>query len=211
MININNKPFLYSLEQAATQTDDYREFEALLKEQKRDFRDYVEEFFLSDLAAHKRFYFLKIIEDKLYEIHRDFGDSIRDSDERFFQFWIKMIDDAQRFVNIGVETLQFQVTCPAHMLAEEKTRTFPLCNWTANRSDLMEAIVGIYHADVVRLKDGSRPSFAVFVKEIGNIFGITFNNPYEYMRKILIRKKSQTPFINRMIAAIMEKIADMNK
>jgi len=221
MININQQPFLFTLEQAAThlrlhnnckQTVDYRAFEALLKEQKRDFKEYVEECFFSDLSAHKRFYFLKSIEDELYEIHQNYADIIRDDDARFYQFWIKIVDDARRHIKIGIDVLKYQRKCPPHLLVDaEKTRTFPLCNWTAQRADLMEAIVGIYQTDVIRLHDGSRPSFAVFAKEIGALFGITFSNPHEEMRKILNRKKNQTPFFNRIISVIKEKIDDMSK
>ena len=45
MTEFSHQPFLSSLEQAANQTDEYVEFEALLKEQKRDFKEYVKECF----------------------------------------------------------------------------------------------------------------------------------------------------------------------
>jgi len=75
----------------------------------------------------------------------------------------------------------------------------------------MEAIVGFFQADVIRLQDGSRSSFALFAKEIGNIFGITFNHPHDEMRRILNRKKNQTPFLNRIIATLKGKSDDMDK
>ena len=211
MTNINNKPFLLTLEQAATQTGDYRAFEALLKEQKRDFKEYVKEYFFSDLSAHKRFYFLKSIEDELYEIHQNFADAIRDSDERFYHFWLKMIDDTRRHIKIGIDVVKYQRKCPPHLLVDaEKTRTFPLCNWTAQRADLMEAIVGLYYADVVRLQDGSRPSFAVFAKEFGELFGITFQRPHDEMQRIINRKKNKTPFLSRLISDLNRKIDGTN-
>ena len=146
--------------------------------------------FFSGLAAHKRFYFLKTIEAGLYEIHKDYASALRGGNVHFYHFWVKMIDDTRRFIKIGLDVLEYQRKCPAHLLVdEEKTRTFPICQWTAQRSDLMEAIVGLYHADIIRMQDGSRPSFMVFAKEIGNVFGVTFNYPHDEMRKIINRKK----------------------
>ena len=221
MTNINQPPFLFTLEQAATnlrlhnnceQTVDYRDFEALLKEQKRDFKEYVEEYFFSDLSADKRFYFLKSIEDELYETHQEYADIIRDDDERFYLFWIKMIEDTRRHIKIGIEVLEYQKDCPAHLLVDvEKTRTFPLCNWTAQRADLMEAIVGIYQADVIRLHDGSRPSFAEFANEVGGVFGVSFKYPNDEMRKIVKRKRNKTPFLSKLISVMNGKIDDLDR
>ena len=98
------------------------------------------------------------------------------------------------------------------MLAEDDEQPdFPLCNWTAQRADLMEIIVGIYQADVIRMQDGSRPTFTHFARAIGHVFGITFKNPHEEMRKVLKRTIRQTPFLNRIIAAIKGKIDDKLK
>ena len=164
-------------------------------------------FFFSGLSADKRFYFLKTIEAGLYEIHQDYADTIRVGNVHFYHFWIKMIDDARRHIKIGLDVLEYQRKCPAHLLVdEEKTQRVPLCNWTAQRVDLMETIVGVYQADVVRLKDGSRPSFAVFAKEIGGVFGITFNRPNDEMKKIISRKKNKTPFLSRLISDMNRRI-----
>ena len=51
MTEFSNQPFLSSLEQAVNQTDDYVAFEALLKEQKRDFKEYVKESFFFRLVG----------------------------------------------------------------------------------------------------------------------------------------------------------------
>ena len=51
MTEFSNQPFLSSLEQAANQTDDYVEFETLLKEQKQDFKEYVKECFFFRLGG----------------------------------------------------------------------------------------------------------------------------------------------------------------
>ena len=205
MTNFSNQPFFSLLEQAANQTVSYRDFEPLLKEQQCHFKEDVEERFFSGLSAPKRFYFLTDVDYDLCRIRKEYASQIREADADFFRFWSMMIDDARHFVAIGIKTLKFQAQCPAHMLTEEHARKFPLCNWTAQRSDLMEAIVGFFQADVIRLQDGSRPSFALFAKEIGSLFGITFNHPHDEMRRIINRKKNLTPFLNRVINGIKIK------
>ena len=69
----------------------------------------------------------------------------------------------------------------------------------------MKAIVGIFQANVIRLKDGNRPPFSLFAQEIGNIFGITINRPHNEMQKVLRRKRDQTPFFNRIIDSMKNK------
>jgi len=210
MTNLSNQPFLLSLKQATKQICDYQDdYEIVLQEQQDEFKEYVQNYFNSDVAAPKRFQFLKTADYKLERIHLMYADAIRENNTDFYRFWSMLITDTRRFISIGIDTLNFQAICPAHMLTDEHARKFPLCNWTAQRSDLMEAIVGFFQADIIRLQDGSRPSFALFAKEIGSIFGITYNNPHFEMRKILNRKREQTPFMNRIIAGLKDKSEKM--
>ena len=104
------------------------------------------------------------------------ADKIRANNVHFYRFWAMMIVDTRRYINVGIKTLEFQKTLPEHMLATP-AQTFPDYKWTASQRDLMEIMVGIHQVDVIRLKDGKRPSFAMFAKFIGNFFGITFANP----------------------------------
>jgi len=100
--------------------------------------------------------------------------------------------------------LEFLTTCPAHLL-EKPSKTLPDFVWTANKIDLTETMVGIYQADVIRLTNGKRPTFEQVAQFFGNVFGISYDNLYTDARKVLQRKKSQTPFLNRIIAAIKTK------
>jgi hypothetical protein len=211
MINLSSQPFLLSLEQAAAQTGDYTGYEALLEEQQSAFLQYVEDFFDADIAARKRFQFLKTVQQRLDFIRLKYSDTVKERNADFHRSWSLLITDTWQIASVGVKTLEFQSRCPSHMLAEtEQSHTFPLCKWNASRSDLMELIVGVYQADVIRLQDDSKPSFALFAKETGAVFGITFSNPHDEMRKILTRKKTQTPFFNRIISCLKGKIDDIN-
>jgi len=209
MINLCSQPFLLSLQQSAQQKDNHQDYEVLLQEQQNEFKEYVQNCFDSEMAAPKRFQFLRRADYELDSIHLRYAGNIEENNANFYRFWSMLIVDTRRFIAIGVDTLNFQAICPAHMLPEA-VQSFPSCNWTAQRSDLMEAIVGFFQADCIRLQDGSRPSFALFAKAIGNVFGITFNHPHDEMRKILNRKREQTPFFNRIIASIKNKIIKMD-
>jgi hypothetical protein len=51
-------------------------------------------------------------------------------------------------------------------------------------------------------------------KFIGGFFGISYANPHEEMKRVLNRKKNQTPFFNRVIDSIKNKnvkLDDLNK
>jgi hypothetical protein len=210
MEDLSKQPFLLSMKQAVEKTGDLDAYETLLQEQQDAFMEYLDEHFNSEMPAPKRFHFLKRVEYEMCSIREIDADKIMGNDENFYRFWTMMIADTLRFIAIGVKTLEFQRECPAHMLAEP-SQTYPSFNWKGSRNDLTEATVGIYQADVIRLNDGSRPSFALFSKFIGDFFGITYKNPYAELRKVLDRKRNQTPFLHRIIECLKKKTDDINK
>ena len=209
MENVRKHPFLLSMRLAVSHTGDFERFKTLLLEQHDAFKEYLDEWFYSEKPAPKRFHFLKRAEYELCRLRDEEAEKIRETDEIFYRFWAMKIDDTLRFIATGVETLIFQSNCPAHMLIEA-SQTFPEYKWMATRTDLSEAIAGIFQVDVIRLKDGSRPSFVPFAKFIGSFFGISYNNPHDDLRKILNRKKNQTPFLNRIIERLKGKSDDEN-
>ena len=212
MTNLCVYPFLSSLVEVAQHTGDYQQYEALLLEQQNSFDACISEYFTSGKIASRRFFCLRIAYEELYQIHKTYGEQIKENDANFYRFWSELIESTRRFIAVSVETLRFQRKCPPYMLAEDdEQQTFPLCNWTAQRTDLMEITVGLYQADVIRMPDGSRPTFTHFARAIGHVFGITYVNPHEEMRKVLNRKRNQTPFLNRIISAFKGKFDDTSK
>jgi hypothetical protein len=212
MMNLCSQPFLLSLEQAAEQTDNYTDYETLLQKQQIEFLKYLENIFDSGISAPKRFQFLRTADVILESILLMYRDVIKKHDADFHRFWSMLITNTRRYVSIGIEMLEFQSHCPAQMLAEpEQSHTFPLCKWTANHKDLMELIVGVFQIDVIRLQDGSRPSFALFAKAIGSVLGIDFNHPHNEMQRVLNRKKDQTPFLHRMIECMKSRRDKMDE
>jgi len=209
MEDLNKHPFLLSMQQAVEKTGDWDGYETLLQEQQDAFKDYLNEYFNSEMPAPKRFQFLKRAEYEVSRINRKEADKIRQTGEKFFGFWSMMIEDTLQFISIGVKTLEFQRKCPAHMLTET-VQSFPACIWTAHKIDLMEAMVGLHQIDAIRLQDGSRPSFPLFAQSIGNIFGITFDDPKKEAHKVLARKKNPTPFFERIITVLKNKKTDMD-
>ena len=208
MIHLNNQPFLLSLRQAEKHTDAHQEYETMLQEQHADFKEYVQECFNSETPAPKRFLFLGRADNELCSIHQKYADIIKEANAKLYHIWATMIDDTRRFIAVGIDTLHFQAKCPAYMLADNTSQKFPALKWTGSRNDLTEAMVGVYQSDTIRLQDGSRPSFALFAKSIGNLFGVPYNYPHDDLRRLLSRKKNPTPFLNRMIEIIKSKNAD---
>ena len=204
MEHISKQPFLLSLQQAVEQTGDWQVFGTVLQEQQSAFKEYMCSHFNSNLPAPKRYHFLKIADYLLNKISKKHGGQIKEINEQFYTFWSFLIDDARSYVQIGIETLKFQTKCPAHMLSEP-VQSFPACIWTAKKIDLSEVLVGIYHIDAIRLQDGSRPSYPLFAQSIGNVFGITFDEPKKEANRVLSRKKNPTPFFERIIAVLKNK------
>ena len=198
-----SQPFLLLLQQAMSQTDNTDSFVASLNEHQQKFKDYVRDYFFSDHPAPKRFYFLMCVNHELSKIRSKYGNAVQEANPDVFQQWDFLIEDTRQYVSIKIETLKFQRKCPPHMLAEP-VQSFPLCNWMAQKIDLSECVVGIFLTDAIRLQDGSRPSFTLFLKSIGNIFGITFKHPEREMQRVLERKNKQTEFLKKIISSIEE-------
>ena len=211
MIDLFRQPFLSSLQKDVSQTDSLDSHKALLQEHQSEFKVYVHTRCSSETVMYKRFYFLQIAIYVLHNIRSDIADRYQESHEDYFRFCSKMIEDTHRFISIDIKTLHFQKECPAWMATEQELTAFPLCQWNAQRADLMELVVGLYQADAIRLLDGSRPSFAHFAKEMGSVFGITFNHPHDEMQRIINRKKNKTPFLSRLISAILGKFENVNR
>jgi hypothetical protein len=209
MDNLCNQPFLLSLRQAVEQTGDLQGYEALLQEQQSAFKEYLQTSCDTEMPAPKRYQFLKTADYQLSRLRLLCGDKIKEKDVDFFRVWSMLIMDTRWFINVGVETLKFQAECPAHLLTEP-SQTFPEFKWMGSRNDLTEAFTGLYLVDVIRLKDGSRPSYVLFAKFFGSFFGIPYSNPHDEMRRILNRKKNPTPFMLRIIDAIRDKSAKMD-
>ena len=201
MLNIKNQPFLLSLQQEAGQTGDSEGFKTLLLEQQNSFKIYLDDCSHADISIEKRYEFLKTAEYELCHIQMMLSDKISANDAVYFRFWSNLAMDTQRYINIGIQTLEFMTTCPEHML-NEPSKTFSDYEWIAQKIDLAEVAVGLYQADVFRLINGKRPSFAKFLKSFADFFGISYVNIYHQAARVVDRKKNQTPFLLRVIAAI---------
>jgi hypothetical protein len=204
MENLRKQPFLLSMQQAVNQTSDLEGYRTLLSEQQDAFKEYLDEHFNSEKPAPKRFRFLKRAEYELCRIREKDADKIMENDEIFYRFWVMIIEDTLRFILIGTKSLEFQSNCPAHMLSEP-VQSFPACIWSVNKIDLMELMVGVYQIDAIRLQDGSRPSFPLFVQAVGNVFGIEFDDPKKEAHRVVTRKKNPTPFFDRIVTLLKNK------
>ena len=210
MIHLSSQPFLLSLRRITAPGNDLESYQSLLKEQQSAFKLYLEACCHSDIPAPARYEFLKNADYELCSIRMMNADAIREKDFSFYRFWSMMIVDTRRFISVGIKTLDFQRKCPAHMLAETHD-TFPPCKWISSKVDLSEAMVGLFQVDAIRLQDGSRPPFALFVKIIGGFFGITYDNPYKDIGRVINRKKDYAPFLHRMIECLKDKKIKMDE
>ena len=206
MTNLNDQPFLFSMKREMEQISDLEGHKTLLQAQQSAFKTYLSECCHSEIPAPERFEFLSIADYEVCSLRLLYTDKIRENNDGFYRFWSILLADTRRFISAGIKTLEFQISCPAYLLTKP-TPTFPSFTWTGTRTDLMEALVGIYLAGVIRLKNGARPSFTLFVNFIGHFFGITYKHPSDEMRKVLGRKRDQTPFFHRVIKCMKDKDA----
>ena len=204
MTNLNNQPFLVSMAQAAQQTGNFSDYQNLLQEQQTQFKDYLDKACRPDIPINNRFDFLSVAEYEICSIRLKYADKIRKTDMDFYHFWSMLIMDTRRYISTGINMLNFLKTCPLHLLTEP-SKTFPEYRWMGSRRDLIEGLAALFHANVIRLRNGNPISFATFANFIGSFFGITFKNPYDEMRKVISRKRDKTAFLNKLIESITGK------
>jgi hypothetical protein len=205
MENFYEHPFLLSLRRTVGQTDDLAGYETSLQAQQDEFREYLKKCCPSEIPAQKRYEFLQNVDYEVCHIRLLCADKIRANHLHFYHFWSTLIVDTRRYIKLGLKVLEFQRKLPPHMLAEA-SQTFANFKWTSSRIDLSEVIAGLFQVDTIRLKDGSRPSFALFAKCIGELFGVPYDNPHDDLRKVMSRKKNPTPFLFRIIESIRDKM-----
>ena len=204
MTELNNQPFLVSMAQAAQQTGNFEDYRTLLKEQHTLFKNFLDETCKPDTPAPARFDFLKQAEYEICCIRLYFADQIREHNQDFYMFWSKLIVDTRRFIDVGVETLEFLKNCPAHLIAEP-AKTVSEYRWTGSHRDLIEVLAALFKMNVIQLKNGNPLEFTPFANFFGSIFGISYPNPNSEMSRVVNRKKDPTPFLNRMIDRLKAK------
>jgi len=204
MDNLSQQPFLLSMKQAAKETGDWESYETMLQEQYSAFKAYLYESCSSDIPAPVRYEFLQSANYEICSIRLMYADKIRTNNAQFYRFWAMMIVDTRRYINAGIKTLDFLRKCPPYLVSNP-AKTFPDYDWTASRNDLTEAMAGVFLADVIRLKNGKTPSFAMLIRFVGNFFGIDYKNPSQDFKVVIDRKRNQTPFLERLIVSIKDK------
>ena len=203
MIHLSRQPFLLSLRQEVAQTSQLEGHRALLYAQQGDFKEYVSGCCEAEIPVFHRFRFLKLADYELGSIRLYYAERVRKRDVDYYRCWSMLITDTQRFIAVCVETVNFQTTCPVHLI--EIAQPSPTYHWIGQRVDLSETMVGIYQTDLIRMADGRRPSFAHFAKCIGGMFGVPYETPYDDFRKVVNRKRNPAPFLQKMIDGIKGK------
>jgi hypothetical protein len=205
MTDISSHSFLLLLEQVKNQTDNYESYFSSLQEQQKMFKVLLQEYIYSEEPAPRRFHILKNAKSELSNIRSMHGARIRENHPVLFEKWTLLIKDTRRCISNGIEMLQFQAVCPAHIPAhipakpEDPEDTLPIFVWTAQKIDFAEVLTGFITAGVIRLQDGRIPSFALMAETVGRNFGITYKDPHKIFDRVINRKRDQTAFLNTLI------------
>jgi hypothetical protein len=206
MTHLSHHTFLLSMKEEQENINVSEGRKDLLQEQQDKFKEFLSEHCGLEMPPSERYEFLTKADYEICSIRLMHTDKIKESGMEYYRFWALLLADTRRFIKAGLNSLEFQATCPPYLLKE--AATFPTYEWKGSRADLTELLTGIYCADVIRLKNGKRPSFVPFAQFFGNFFGIEYKYPGDEMRKILTRKRDPAPFFHRIIESLKEKEAN---
>ncbi len=88
-----------------------------------------------------------------------------------------------------------------------RTDLAPAAKWTGTLVDLLELLVPLHKAGLLRKPDGREFPFAGLVETFGNLLGVAIpNDLYDRKTKMLMRKKNPAPLLDRLRRLFLEEV-----
>jgi hypothetical protein len=81
-------------------------------------------------------------------------------------------------------------------------------HWTASKSDLVELVYGLYHANAV---DQSKVSIQELANALGNLFRVELGDVYRTFLEIRNRKLVQIKFLDQVKSSLQNKIYELDE
>jgi hypothetical protein len=82
----------------------------------------------------------------------------------------------------------------------------PLAKWNGTIAELLELSVSVHGAGLIGKSTGEPMAYSDIISLVENIFGLTISRPYERKSKLFMRKKDETPFLNRLITVFHSEV-----
>ena len=86
----------------------------------------------------------------------------------------------------------------------------PSVKWLGSIAELLELAIPVFCAGKIAKPTGEPMAYSDVVALIEEIFGITVSRPYERKTKLFNRKKSETPFLNKLITIFRLEVEKSN-
>ena len=74
----------------------------------------------------------------------------------------------------------------------------PLAKWTGTMSGLLEIIIALFLAGLIRKPSGHKMNLAKVAGLFGKIFGVEPRDLYGRKSKLMARKKNEAPFLDSL-------------
>jgi hypothetical protein len=82
----------------------------------------------------------------------------------------------------------------------------PIAKWNGTIAELLELSVSVHGAGLIVKSTGEPMAYSDVISLVENIFGLTVSRPYECKSKLFMRKKDETPFLNRLIMVFHSEV-----
>lgn len=129
---------------------------------------------------------------------KNVSDSLR---RRYAETTLRLIDAELHLLHIRVEHPE---------LFSAKTRGV-LLHWQGSINDLVEIISALFYSKVIVDEGGVPLSFLKLVNSVETLFGVSISRPYDKRGRLEMRKKSVTPFLDKLKTLVIKNTTTDNQ
>lgn len=114
------------------------------------------------------------------------------------------------FIDCELDLVRMELEHPERFISFPDDNT-PLARWNGTIAELLEYTIPLQIAGRLSANSGEPLSYTDTVKLVERIFGITISAPYDRKTKLLSRKKSDTPFLDKMRIVFREEAEKLHR
>jgi len=82
----------------------------------------------------------------------------------------------------------------------------PLAKWNGTISELLELVIALFLTGEIRRPTGQKMNLAEVAALFGKVFGMEVRDLYGRKSKLLMRKKSELPFLEKLTFLYREEV-----
>jgi hypothetical protein len=109
---------------------------------------------------------------------------------------LPIIAQAVSLIDCELDIVKMELEHPERFTGESMPA--PLAKWTGTMAGLLEIIIALFLAGLIRKPSGHKMNLAEVAGLFGKIFGVEPRDLYGRKSKLMARKKNEAPFLDSL-------------